>query len=242
MTLSKSRGNMYHFIDSVWSPLKGECQHDCSYCYEKKIAHRWGRKLGTLRLDNKTLMDNLGEGNTIFVCHTNDMFANNVPCGWIHDIIVRCANHSKNTYLFQSKNPENMYQHIGGWLARKENPHIFCTTVETDKLDVYAGHSKAPAPLDRLFWIAKIKRDFPQVKTSITVEPVMKFSDIFADSIIQAKPDMVAIGADSKNSHLPEPTAEEIRSLIAKLYAKKVKVYIKGNLKRLVPETREGWL
>ncbi len=39
MGLNKSNGNMYEWITHTWNTIKGECYHDCSYCYMKK----WGK-------------------------------------------------------------------------------------------------------------------------------------------------------------------------------------------------------
>ena len=36
MPLKKSVGNMYDFVTHTWSPVRGKCKHDCSYCMPKK--------------------------------------------------------------------------------------------------------------------------------------------------------------------------------------------------------------
>ena len=59
--------------------------------------------------------------------------------------------------------------------------------------------------------------------------------------IREGKADMIAIGADSKKCDLEEPTPDEVRNLIEQLRGT-TKIFIKGNLKRLVPEYGEGWL
>lgn len=35
MALNKRKGNMYDFVTHMWSPVKGRCKHDCSYCVPK---------------------------------------------------------------------------------------------------------------------------------------------------------------------------------------------------------------
>ena len=76
MGLNKSRGNMYSWVSHTWNTVKGQCYHDCSYCYMKT----WG-KLPKVRFDEKELKTDLGKGNIIFVGNTNDMFAHKNP--WI---------------------------------------------------------------------------------------------------------------------------------------------------------------
>ena len=39
MRLRNSKGNMYEWVTHTWNTVKGECYHNCSYCYMK----RWGK-------------------------------------------------------------------------------------------------------------------------------------------------------------------------------------------------------
>ena len=55
MGLNVSKGNMYEFVTHTWNTIKGQCFHDCSYCYMKRY--------GTLRetyLDTKEFKTDLG--------------------------------------------------------------------------------------------------------------------------------------------------------------------------------------
>lgn len=51
MVLNKSTGNMYAFVSHTYNPLKGECEHSCSYCFMKR-----NRPLPPLRLELKELI------------------------------------------------------------------------------------------------------------------------------------------------------------------------------------------
>lgn len=73
MGLNTSKGNMYEFITHTWNTIKGECYHDCSYCYMKRFG-----KLNKVRFDAKELKTDLGTGNFIFVGSSCDMFAENI--------------------------------------------------------------------------------------------------------------------------------------------------------------------
>jgi DNA repair photolyase len=60
MGLNTSTGNMYSFVTHTWNTVKGECHHDCSYCYMK----RWGKQK-PVRFDKKELKTDLGKDNFI---------------------------------------------------------------------------------------------------------------------------------------------------------------------------------
>jgi len=74
---------MYEFVTHTWNTVKGECYHDCSYCYMK----RWG-KLNPVRFDEKELKTDLGSGNFIFVGSSCDMWAENIPDKWIFKTLI----------------------------------------------------------------------------------------------------------------------------------------------------------
>lgn len=40
---------MYDFVTHTWNTIKGECPHDCSYCYMKK----WGMQHKILLIINQ---------------------------------------------------------------------------------------------------------------------------------------------------------------------------------------------
>ena len=91
---------MYAFVSHTYNPMKGECEHSCSYCFMRRKL-----LLPPLRLELKELKVNLGEGNFIFVGSSTDEWAANVPSEWIEQILDYCDGFD-NKYLFQSKNPE----------------------------------------------------------------------------------------------------------------------------------------
>ena len=62
--MNKQKGNMYGFVTHTWNPIRGECPHDCKYCYMKK----WGKQK-PLRLVEKELKTDLGSGNFIDYKH-----------------------------------------------------------------------------------------------------------------------------------------------------------------------------
>ncbi len=237
MPLKEARGNMYGFVTHTKGYLKGPCLHGCTYCCIRKMVERYGKTQGLLWFDMKELKENLGRGKIIFICYNNDLFAEEIPADWIALVLDHCRKYPENTYLFQSKNPARMLAlGLGQWKNA-----ILATTVETDREDYVTRWkiTQAPAPLERLSVLMKAQT---MGKKLVTIEPVMDFTTSFVDRLIAHHPDMVAIGADSKRCNLVEPEPWEIKSLAEDLRMVGIKVFIKGNLKRLVKDYEEGWL
>lgn len=122
------------WCDSTWNPVTG-CLHGCEYCYARRVAQRFGKRLpdlsgypkghsGTHLLENK-IDDNpypyifeptfrayrLDEPQhktkplTIFVCSMADLFGDWVPDEWIEDVFAACKKSPQHRYLFLTKNP-----------------------------------------------------------------------------------------------------------------------------------------
>jgi DNA repair photolyase len=221
--LNKSKGNMYEWITHTWNTVKGECYHDCSYCYMKK----WG-KLNPVRFDEKELKTDLGSGNFIFVGSSCDMWAQDIPEEWILKTLEHCRNYD-NDYLFQTKNPTRVCDSIVNNTLPMRS--VVCTTIETNRF--YKAIMRNSPPTD-------IRADQMEelnhlgVDTYVTIEPIMDFDiDELVDLISLSQAEQVNIGADSGNNNLPEPPREKILELISEL-EKFTKVKQKDNLKRLL--------
>lgn len=211
------RSNMYDFANATWNPIRGLCPHQCIYCYYQNNP-RFKNRIGPLRLEEKELKTNLGEGRFIFVGSSTDMFAEVVPNYWICQVLAIC-DRFENTYLFQTKNPKRF------WDLIFPRHSIFGTTLESN-----FNHqlSKAPVALIRQSWMRYLPR------TMISIEPIMEFEqDILVPWISEIKPEFVSIGADSKGHNLPEPTPEKVNALIEEI-SKFTEVKIKANLARLM--------
>ena len=220
MMLKKSHGNMYEFIDYVWSPIKGRCSHSCQYCYMKK----WGKQ-PPLHIDEKDLKTNLGEGNFIFVCHTIDLFASDVPEEWVLRVLRQLMKYPKNEYLLQSKNPAGFIGYRRGF----PKDVILGTTIETNR-DIY-NESKAPPHHQRALALAELNSK--GFETMVTIEPIFDFDlDDLVELVILANPVWVNIGADSKGHGLPEPSPDKVIKLV-KALQEKTDVKLKRNLKRI---------
>ena len=220
--LRESKGNMYTWVTHEWNPIKGECSHGCSYCYMK----RWGKQ-NPIHLCLGEFKDNLGEGKTIFVVSGSDLFADNVPEGWILKTLDHCKSFN-NTYLFQSKNPGRMSWH----LIRKHFPlrSIFCTTIESNRVYPDVMHN-SPIPSMRAAYMNRISH---WGQTYVTIEPVIDFDlKEMVELIKLCNPMQVNVGADSGNNRLPEPSKEKLLALIDEL-KKFTVIDQKRNLDRLL--------
>ena len=218
MGLNKSKGNMYEFITHTWNTVKGECYHDCSYCYMK----RWGA-LRPVRFDTKELKANLGEGKFIFVGSSCDMFAENIPDEWISQTLRHCEKFDGNKYLFQTKNPKRVLQF-------KLPNAVVCTTLESDVF--YADIMRnSPTPEERAFFMEMLW--YHGIQTFVTIEPIMDFNlTPFVELIKKCRPKQVNIGADSSRNNLPEPCESKVLELIEELRIF-TDVHNKKNLQRL---------
>ncbi len=194
-------------------------------CYMK----RWG-ELKPVRLDEKELKTNLGEGNFIFVGSSTDMLADDIPSEWIIKVLEHCKRYTRNTYLFQTKNPVMFHKYRNDFPSNS----ILGTTIETNR-DT-KEFSKAPTTLERSQWMAD--EGLSCMRKMVTMEPVMDFDvPIIAEWIKQIKPEFVNIGADSTRNNLPEPSIKKIGQLIEEL-KRFTKVNLKDNLKRIYPSSK----
>lgn len=224
MTLKVSKGNMYDFVTHMWSPVRGKCKHECNYCYMKRFP------LPDMNINEKDMMTNLGENNFIFVGHTIDLFADDVPTEWIRRVLKHCNEYPTNKYLFQSKNTTRFLNFI------EDYPPIcvFGTTIETNREDYVI--SKAPSYYDRVINLSIMSDN--GYETIVTIEPIFDFDhEELVDLIIAANPTWINIGADSKGHKLPEPSKEQIMELIKDLQSR-TDVKLKDNLKRLIGVTK----
>lgn len=204
--------NMYKLSVIQWNPFVG-CNHDCKYGRPsfKAQLKRWAKKNCAEcynfaphehegRLDQK--LPRTGYMQFIFTCASGDVSF--CPTAYLMKIITRIRSEQDKTFLIQSKDP--------GSFNRVTFPHnvILGTTLETNKNDLYEGISKAPKPSRRY-------RDFLEVKhplKMVTIEPVIDFDlNVKVSWMENINPCMVWIGYDSRNSHLPEPKLEKVKTL-----------------------------
>lgn len=213
---------MYDWVTHTWNPIKGQCYHDCSYCFMKKFGKN---RLKPVRLDEKEMKSDLGTGNFIFVGSGTDDWAANIPDEWILKVLDYCDRFD-NRYLFQSKNPARFLDYVSHPVFQKA---VFCTTIETNRW--YPSiMNNAPAMAFRANAMAKMRK--LGFTTYVTAEPLMDFDmDNMAELIMHCSPSQVNIGKNTNwNVNLPEPTAEKVQALIGVLQSGTT-VKVKSNAK-----------
>ncbi len=211
-----------------WNPIAG-CLHDCSYCYLKSLGLRFGRDMMMPVINAKYLKDNLGSGRKVLIGSSGDMWGEWVEESEIGWVLMHCTAYLNNQYMFLTKNPGRYdgFEREFGYLNR-----ILGATIETDITSIAAEVSDAPDVLYRLDRMAELKDEHT---TMISIEPGMKFSQDFAVRLKSVAPDIVYIGVDSGNNWLPEPTPDELRSLITELRTF-ADVRLKKGIERLLPD------
>ncbi len=121
-------------------------------------------------------------------------------------MLLYCNTWEDRTFVLQTKDPR-IFWNMGDFI--KPNM-IIGTTIETDKSTTFISN----APRVDLRYDALVNMS---VRKMLTVEPIMKFSKNFSRRIVTLRPEIVYIGYDSKNNHLPEPTLAETQQLIQQL-------------------------
>ncbi len=91
-----------------WNPMTG-CKHECSYCYAKRIANRFGDdftpKFHSERLDEPSKLKTPAK---IFVCSMADMFGDWVDDEFITYILGQTWSNPQHIFQLLTKNPKRM--------------------------------------------------------------------------------------------------------------------------------------
>lgn len=154
------------WCDSTWNPVTG-CLHDCSYCYARGIANRFGFHANEPDINERVLLEipvsagkkvpypfdfqptfhkyRLGEyekkkGRTIFVCSMADLFGSWVPDEWIEEVFEACEKAPQHRYLFLTKNPQRYIDlALAGKLPAKDNMWYGTTATTPDEHFFWGG-------------------------------------------------------------------------------------------------------
>jgi len=209
------RTNMYADAQT-WSVFKG-CGFGCVYCkpsfqlQAKRQLHICRRcydfepHVHPERLDPKRI----ASAPIVFVGGNGDLAF--CPPEYISSIIdvikEHGAKHPTKVFYLQSKRPES-FEPFLGLLPQSV---VLVTTLETNRDKGYSAISKAPPPTERYRQFLAL--DYP--RKVVTIEPVMDFDiDVFANMIVDIKPEYVWLGFNSKpkSVQLPEPSADKLRA------------------------------
>ena len=228
MTLREAKGNMYDWVTKTRNYLGGECEHKCEYCYvnysKDKFPNIKLKYSGNIKLIQKELDKQEGNGNVIFVQNMSDLFAENVPKKFILKILVHCKKYPNNKYVFQTKNPKRFIEFVNYF----PDSSYLGVTIETNRKNF---NYRAPQIQQRIKEFSR--KELNKFHKFLTLEPIMDFDlKEFVGLIKLANPTWVNIGADSKKHNLPEPSKKKILGLIDELN-KFTEIRKKSNLVRL---------
>ena len=212
----------------TWNPVTG-CSHNCPYCWAMGLA------LGKLRNTPKyskgfipsvhpsVIQKGPPHFENIFVVAMGDLWCDSFSDETIQDVMYSCAiqNITKN-YLLLTKNPGRYVDFLVKNPGYFDNHRfIWGTTIETNygKENRYGNYlgPNAPDPELRYLSMATLRRDYPDIRLFLSIEPVMKFDiDAMLAWILEIDPEFIYIGLDNHNKipHDFEPTKEELSALI----------------------------
>jgi DNA repair photolyase len=219
--VKKKSDKMYHFSKEQRNPQVG-CGFDCVYCAFRKLMHRFSECLECNTFTPHYHPERLNrapkrtEGKEfISLCLNGDItFAS---AEFIEKVIKYCEQWHDRTFLIQSKNPLR--------LLRFKFPYnvVLGTTIETNYTHIgkdhvpYSDISKAPHPEER----QRAMRLMKDNDVHVTIEPMLDFHPDIIVSWMKDIPRLkvINIGFDShpELNHLPEPSLEKVRDLIARL-------------------------
>ena len=123
------------WTDATWNPVTGctKVSPGCAYCYAESITLRFNR--GGPYLPGKTTIrlhyDRLDaprkwkSPRRVFVNSMGDLFHEDVPLEFVHEVFLRMAAHSQHIYQVLTKRPERMLEYVE-WNGGQEWPdHVW---------------------------------------------------------------------------------------------------------------------
>jgi len=233
LTKTKQPSQMYNWVDYTHTHIGGKCNHNCSYCYVQAMAKRFNgpRYQGPLHMIEEELNIDYGTGRTIFVEHCNDLFQWTMPRQWIKKVLQHCNQYPTNQYVFQTKNPLRVmnFNHL------LPKHRVIGTTLETTFNDLLReiNGNHAPDFDERVEGMINLRAH--GIRRFVTIEPIIRMDvDAMLLALHRINPEFINIGADSKKTDLPEPTAAEVQLLISGIMTLGIEIRVKSNLERLL--------
>jgi len=202
---------MFPEVSRTWNPVVG-CQHNCSYCWARKLAEGRLRYCSRYRegfeprIIEKELSRTFKPRELVFVSSMGDLWGEWVPEEWQKKVVARMYQFPDTIFLLQTKNPAG-YRNI-----LLPSNTILGITIETDQYPP-VGISRAPAPEERLEMAKRLKKAGRRI--AISIEPLILFDfPRFVKELAEIQPDIIWIGYDNYRNKLPEPSLFEVKILI----------------------------
>jgi len=210
-------GNMFSFITKTWNPIAGgPCPFNCykGGCWATKLKkqHDWDKYKGKWRIHETQIGRKFKPGEFVFVCDMIDIGAPDIPAEVVDRVLDAIRGQPQVQFLLLTKGDKFYVDYM-----HDIPDNCVCgITMETDQ-DIPDELTHAPHPEKRLDSLVWLKCYYPMIKTFISIEPIMPFSEHLPRKIERAAPWMVAIGYDNYANKLPEPRKQDTEWLIKQL-------------------------
>lgn len=205
----------------TWNPWMG-CRHKCygDGCWAcKRIAHRFGARFNCTQCYefkphlHEERLQRIPSDPQIFVVAHGDLFGDWVPREVIERILAVCRKTPKKLWFFESKNPKRYLEFLFPENLFPVNT-MLSTTIETNREYPETIRGYTPPPIERFAFMLAIK-NLTAIPLHISIEPIMDFDPetlLFWMRLLH--PQKIAVGYDSLNNKLPEPSREKTEKLI----------------------------
>ena len=133
------------WTDATWNPVTGctKISEGCRNCYAERMSKRLvaiGQKNYANGFDHVTCHPHMLDQpirwkrhRRIFVCSMSDLFHEDVPDGFINQVMGVMSRATHHTFLVLTKRPERMHRHFSTW-GEDPMPNVWVgVTVEDQK-------------------------------------------------------------------------------------------------------------
>lgn len=198
----------------TWNPHPG-CAFNCLYCYgPQTYARSKCQKCRKFVPHSDHVGDRLKQkftkGKTYFVESLGDPAF--IPRETFQRIVNHLAAFPETWFMIQSKDPLCFRG-----IAFPPNVYIG-TTIETNNDRLAEVYSKAPVPSLRANGLWLVSHEQHKLEIYVTLEPIMVFDLLKLLAILAIiGPKEIYIGRDNHNKKLPEPSEEDLMSLVTAL-------------------------
>lgn len=213
---------MFGFVDDTsWNPIVG-CEHQCSYCWARRMARRFRHRCRDCyrfvpHVHSERFSRRFKPNTFLFVGSMSDIMQRCFPSSLIRRILDTIRGYPETTFLLETKNPMRYME----FMDEMPSNVVLSATIETNDFRLARIYSKAPIITER--WTAMSEIDWGY--KHISIEPIMKFDLYpFLKMIGDIEPKMVSIGYDNHNNHLPEPSLKETIQLKEEIEAIGIKI------------------
>jgi protein gp37 len=204
------------------NPVKGLCPMACPYCYARRMYKRfkWNPEI-RYEPDWDIPLYKM-KPSKVFIGSTMELFGDWILPQTMSDIIHKISHLRQHTFIFLTKKPENLIK----WSPFPENCWVGVSA--TDNYDF----------INRIGYLGLIKA---RVKF-ISFEPLLKW-DTFLSELTERVElvNWIIIGQLTPPSKKTEPKIEWIKEIVHAADKAKIPVFIKDNLRPLLPSKEPFW-